>query len=222
MAVRTKYHVAPAVAGWQQHNTTFPQGRGWILKRTNEGRGVGRPSFRFSALPLLEALYSPHCSSLSSPLPLSAFPASLALPCPVLPWLALQQPTQPISLNDRTVALPQIATTLTRTAPHQLAATPAHEPAWPTALRRHPRLMLHRSRSITPPNHTTLPYLLPSQACDLTPDPSIKPDPPLPTDSDTRTLPYHTLLTPPWSGSVPGCALPCAYRSRKTRNVGVI
>lgn len=88
---------------------------------------MGKASFRFSALPLLEALYSPHCSSLSSPLPLACLPP---LPCPVLPWLALQQPTQPSSpspsTQDSTTAANRNHTlthTTHRTAPHLLAAT---------------------------------------------------------------------------------------------------
>lgn len=172
---------------------------------------MGEASFRFSALPLLEALYSPHCSSLSLSLALRC--PALSSPCP--PGLHCSNQTQPISLDRQGpyhLPLPQIATTLTqRTAPHRVALACSH-----THTHTSSRTGLADCFAATssfdaasiPKHHPPKPYhpALPGsrpRACDLTPDPSIKPDPlPLPqryTHAPISHPPQRLLIHPDWA-----------------------
>lgn len=152
-----------------------------------------------------------------SPLPLAVPAPCPALPCPP-PWPALQQPNPAhLPRQARTVPLTTAAHrnhTLThthtthRTAPRRTCLQPHTHPhqlsrtgladcfAATSSFDAAASIPKHHPPK---PYHPALPGSRP-RACDLTPDPSIKPDPlPLP-QRYTHTLPYHTLLlTPPYT-----------------------
>lgn len=123
------WQCVPRSPGSGQHNTTFPQGRGWILKRTNEGRGgwarllLGLAPCRFSKPSILRTAVP--CLS---PLPLAVPVPCPALPCPP-PWPALQQPNPAhLPRQARTVPLTTAAHrnhththTHSHNAPHRTA-----------------------------------------------------------------------------------------------------
>lgn len=150
-----------------------------------------------------------------SPLPCPALPCPS--PCP--PGLHCSNQTQPISLDRQGpyhLPLPQIATTLShtltqRTAPHRVALACSH-----THTHTSSRTGLADCFAATssfdaasiPKHHPPKPYhpALPGsrpRACDLTPDPSIKPDPlPLPqryTHTPISHPPQRLLIHPDWA-----------------------